>query len=232
MKAVAGWSGVYDFVDEYYRDPANAQHVDGGTAYLGCADLADAGLRAGPVRVADVVRGARQPGVPGGHQSQHRGRLRVGRAPELGADGERLLKAKGTPVTFLTTNFCGHALAYGGAQVDVPALGTVINNTIAFFQRELGSSPSPRTVPAPLPPRLVGPSVVTATSTCAPPVGSGITYDANVVYGTDFGNPIVTDVYRSAAGGSSRPAVVLVHGGGHVGGDRVRPVGDRAAPGR
>ncbi len=31
VKAVAGWSGVYDFVDEYYRDPTNAQHVDAGT---------------------------------------------------------------------------------------------------------------------------------------------------------------------------------------------------------
>src|SRR6185503_19620546 len=49
---------------------------------------------------------------------------------------------------------------------------------------------------------------------------SGITYDANVAYTTDFGNPVYTDVYRSSAGGSNRPAVVLVHGGGHVGGDK------------
>ena len=224
VKAVAGWSGVYDFVDEYYRDPTNAQHVDAGTEYLGCTDLADAGCfaqaqYASPMSYvahdspASLVVTSRNTAV--GCESVE---------PQNSVQMVNALKAKGAPVTFLTTNFCGHALAYGGGQVDAPASGTVINNTIAFFQKELGPAPSPRTTPAPLPPRQVGGSVVTPTSTCAPAAGSGITYDANVVYGADFGNPVYTDVYRSSAGGAGpvagRPAVVLVHGGGHVSGDK------------
>ncbi len=220
VKAVAGWSGVYDFVDEYYRDPANAQHVDAGTTYLGCADLADAGCFAQAQYVSPMSYVAHDSPASLVVTSRNSAAGCESVEPQNSVQMVNALKAKGAPVTFLTTNFCGHALAYGGGQVDAPASGTVINNTIAFFQQELGSSPSPRTTPAPLPPRLVGASIVTATSTCAPPVGSGITYDANVVYGTDFGNPIYTDVYRSAAGGSGRPAIVLVHGGGHVGGDK------------
>ncbi|MGZ4784446.1 MAG: alpha/beta hydrolase fold domain-containing protein [Acidimicrobiales bacterium] len=220
VKAVAGWSGVYDFVDEYYRDPSNTQHVDAGTEYLGCTDLTDAGCFAQAQYASPMSFVAHDSPASLVVTSRNTGAGCESVEPQNSVQMVDALKAKGAPVTFLTTNFCGHALAYGGGQVDAPVSGTVIANTIAFFQKELGANPSPRTTPAPLPPRLVGPSVVTATSTCAPAAGSGITYDANVVYGTDFGNKLYADAYRPAAGGSGLPAVVLVHGGGHISGDK------------
>ncbi|MBV8950428.1 MAG: alpha/beta hydrolase [Actinobacteria bacterium] len=39
VQAVVGWSGVYDFVTEAYRDPSNTGHHNDGLEYFGCADL-------------------------------------------------------------------------------------------------------------------------------------------------------------------------------------------------
>ena len=220
VKAVAGWSGAYDFVDEYYRDPTNVQHVGAGTEYLGCADLADQGCFAVSQLASPMTFVAHDSPASLVVTSRNTAAGCESVEPQNAVQMVNALEARGAPVTLLTTNFCGHALAYGGGQVDAPATGTVIANTIAFFQKELGPTPSPRTTPAPLPPRLVGPSIVTATSTCAPAGSSGVTYTPNVVYGADFGNPLYADAYGPTVAGAARPAVLLVHGGGHISGDK------------
>jgi acetyl esterase/lipase len=47
-----------------------------------------------------------------------------------------------------------------------------------------------------------------------------VSVDRNVSYGSYGGQPLLLDVYRPAANGQLRPAVLVVHSGGWVGGDK------------
>ena len=94
----------------------------------------------------------------------------------------------------------------------------MVDNLIAFFDQQLGSTPTPPTTPAPLPARRTG-SVVTPSSTCTPSA-SGVTYQANLVYGHDLGNPLYADVYRPTGTSGARPAVAVLHDGDFVAGDK------------
>ena len=129
------------------------------------------------------------------------------------------LQAHGVPVTVQTTSACAHAIAYANDPIDPPGTGTMIENTTSWLLETLDSPPSP-TVPSPLPAPIVGPSVATQASTCRPPTGSNVDYTANLVYGRDFNNPLYLDAYIPQAVSGGVPAVIVVHGGGHVSGDK------------
>ena len=75
-----------------------------------------------------------------------------------------------------------------------------------------GTPPAPPAPPAatPAPPRASGP---TPTPTSCPPVGR------DVQYGSAGGAPLLLDVYLPS-GGAPHPAVVVVHGGAWVSGDK------------
>jgi acetyl esterase/lipase len=54
----------------------------------------------------------------------------------------------------------------------------------------------------------------------SPQSSSAVSVDRNVAYGSGGGQPLLLDVYRPG-GGASRPAVLVVHGGGWAGGDKA-----------
>jgi len=49
----------------------------------------------------------------------------------------------------------------------------------------------------------------------------GIQLNADVQYGVADGQPLLMDVHLPSGGGTSRPALELIHGGGFVGGDKA-----------
>ena len=219
VEAVAGWSGVYDFVDEYYRDPSNPDHVGNGTDYLGCIDLADQGCFAIAQATSPVTYASHDdpPTLVATSTDFTTGCESV--EPQNAIEMVDALQARGAPVVLETNHACAHAAGYVKAKIDPPGTGTMIDNLIAFFDQQLGPSPTPPTTPAPLPPRRSGPSITTASSTCAPDA-PGVTYQSNIVYGRDFSNPLHADVYRPAGVTSARPAVLVVHGGDYTSGDK------------
>ena len=158
----------YDFVDEYYRDPSNPDHVGNGTEYIGCTDLADPGCfaiaqAASPITYAShddpPTLVATSTDFTDGCESVE---------PQNAIEMVNALRARGAPVVFQTNHACAHAAGYIKAKIDPPGTGTMVDNLIAFFDQQLGASPTPPTTPAPLPARRTGPSVVTPSSTCTP----------------------------------------------------------------
>ena len=219
VQAVAGWSGSYDAVGDYYRNPSNPVISD-ETEYLGCSDLLDQGCLATAVTASPMAFVshddpptflANSTDVTSGCESMY---------PQNAVELDNALQARGVPVVFDTTNACGHALAYWNQPVNPPATGTMIDNLVSFFQTELGSTPTMATTPAPLPPRLTRPTIATPASTCSPPAGSGVSYTANVTYGRDFNEPLYADLYRPAGVTTALPTVVLLHHGGFDSGDK------------
>ena len=220
VQAVAGWSGGYDFLDEYYRNPANAAHVDrGGADYVGCVDPTDTVCVAETMQASPLTYASRDdpPTLLATSTDYATGCESV--EPQNVVQMADALQARGAPVTLETTSACGHATAYWKATIDPPGTGTMIDNLVAFFQKNLGGSPMTGGAPTPLPPKRTTGSIVTAATTCAPTGLTGITYTANVTYGTDFGHPLYADVYR-LTGTGTHPAVVLVHGGDFTSGDK------------
>ncbi len=219
VQAVSGWSGGYDYIDEFYRDPANAGHVgNDGSDYVGCADTTDLGCVAGNAQISPVTWAAHDdpPTLLATSTDFTDGCESV--EPQNAVQMQDALAARGAPVKLITTGACAHALAYWKARADAPATGSMIDNLVSFFQQNLTGTPMSPTTPAPLPAKITGVSITTPTSTCSPSA-SGVTYAANVGYASDFGHPVYADAYRPTAGGS-HPAVVLVHGGGFTGGDK------------
>ena len=220
VQAVSGWSGSYDFVGEYYRDPESGAHIPNAMEYLGCSNLLDGGCF-GDVVTASPLTYANHDDPPAFIASSTdftTGCESV--EPQNSVEMVKALKARGVPVVFDTTNACAHALAYWKGKVNAPASGTMIDNLIAFLTQQLGPSPSPRATASPLPAPLSGPTVITASSTCTPPAASGVTYTANMTYGHDFNEPLYADMYRPSGAPGALPAVVLIHDGGFDAGDK------------
>jgi acetyl esterase/lipase len=223
VQAIVGWSGAYDWVTDDYRDSGfDPDQAANAAEYLGCSDISD------PECFADLVQTS-----PITHVTHNAPPVLLATSTDAGTVGQcevvnpqntiamqTALKSHGVPVKVLTTNACAHALAYAGKQANAPDTGTMLANTTAWLVQQLSPAHSLPTTPTPLPPRITGPSLVTATSTCPPDAGSGVTYTANVVYGQDFGNPVYLDVFQPQGLTGTDPAVVVVHGGGHVGGDK------------
>lgn len=220
VQAVSGWSGSYDFLGEYYRNPESSTHIPNAGEYLGCADPLDTTCVDTIVAASPLTYASHDdpPAFIASSTDFTTGCESV--EPENSVEMVNALQARGVPVTFDTTNACAHALAYWKGKVNAPATGIMIDNLIAFLSQQLGSSPSVRTTPAPLPAPLSGPTVVTAKSTCAPSPGAGVTYTPNMTYGNDFNNPLYADVYRPAGVSKALPAVVLLHDGGFDAGDK------------
>ncbi len=219
VQAVAGWSGVYDFVDEYYRNPDNPDHVGNGTEYLGCTDLADNGCFAIAEAASPITYASHDdpPALVATSTDFTDGCESV--EPQNAIEMVNALRARGAPVAFQTNHACAHAAGYIKAKIDPPGTGTMVDNLISFLDQQLGSSPTPPTTPAPLPARLTGPSVVTPSSSCTPSA-SGVTYQANLIYGHDLGHPLYADVYRPTGTSGPRPTVAVLHQGDYVAGDK------------
>ncbi len=223
VQAVVGWSGAYDWVTDYYADAsAHPSDFQGAVDYLGCSDFTDSGcfgklLSASPIT---HVERADPPSllVTSTDAGTKPGQCEVVN-PQNTVEMATALQAHGVPVTVQTTSACAHSIGYANDPIDPPGTGTMIENTTSWLLQTLASPPSP-TVPSPLPPPITGPSVATKTSTCPPPSGSKVNYTANLVYGRDFNNPVYLDAYLPQAVSGGVPAVVIVHGGGHVSGDK------------
>ena len=168
VQAVAGWSGVYDFVDEFYRDPSNPDHVGNGTEYIGCTDLTDAGCFAVAQAASPITYASHDdpPTLVATSTDFTDGCESV--EPQNAIEMVNALRARGAPVVFQTNHACAHAAGYVKAKIDPPGTGTMVDNLIAFFDQQFSASPTPPTTPAPLPARWTGPAVVTPSSTCTP----------------------------------------------------------------
>jgi acetyl esterase/lipase len=223
VQAMVGWSGAYDWVTDYYRDGSfDAAQLASSEKYLGCSDVSDPDCWADLVQTSPMTHVTVQDPPSLLATSTDAGTLGQCEVvnPQNTIAMQETLQAHGDAVKVVTTSACGHALGYAKKTADAPDSGTMLAVTTTWLQQQLSSSASPHTTPTPLPPRITGPSIVTTTSSCPPDPGSGVDYTANVVYGQDFGNPTYLDVFSPTGLTTAAPAVVAVHGGGHVGGDK------------
>lgn len=231
VQAVVGWSGAYDFLSTYFIN-SSSQQVANGSVYVGCSNVTETQCFNTVINASPLSSVAHD--APPSLISTS---TNVGTSsnpceivpPQNTVEMLQAFRSHGAPIQVVTTSACGHALGYTNAQADAPNTGTMFDNTVSFLVQQLTGTPSAPTTPSPLPPPIRGPSVVTASSTCAPAAGSNVTITNNVVYGTDFNNPVYLDAYEPSAGIGSRPAIVLVHGGGHVSGDKCETVMVKAA---
>ncbi len=147
VQAVAGWSGVYDFVDEYYRNPDNPDHVGNGTEYIGCTDLADPGCFATAQAASPITYASHDdpPSLVATSTDFTDGCESV--EPQNAIEMVNALRARGAPVVFQTNHACAHAAGYIKAKIDPPGTGTMVDNLISFLDQQLGSSPTPPTTP-------------------------------------------------------------------------------------
>ena len=220
VSAVVGWSGQYDLVTaSFLTAVSNPTEYQGGTEFLGCSNVDDPSCFATAVAADPLARVARgdPPALLATSTDYVSGCELVN--PQSTLTLAQSYREHGVPVTVETTSACAHALAYAGDPISPPGTGTMEQNTIAWLQGQF-AAPSPPLAPAPLPPRITTGSIVTTPSTCPPAPGAGVSYQANQVYGSDFGHPTFLDVYRPQSSSGPVPAVVLVHGGGHVKGDK------------
>ncbi len=222
VDAVVGWSGQYDLVTASYLTAiSNPTDYQGGIEFTGCADITDPTCLATAVAADPVARVARgDPPALLATSTDYVPECELVN-PQSTLTLAQAYTAHGVPVTVATTGACAHALAYAGDPVDPPGTGTMEQDTIAWLEGQF-ASPSPPTVPAPLPPRITTGSLPTAASTCPPAADAGVRYQADLTYGTDFGHPTYLDAYEPAGVAGPLPAVVLVHGGGHVSGDKCQ----------
>ncbi len=223
VEAVAGWSGVYDFITEYYADSSSQPGLmTGAYDYLGCNNMTDQKcfqtlLTASPIT---HVTSSDPPALFATSTDSGQG---VGHCevvnPQNTIEMSTAYSTHGVSSTIQTTSVCAHAIAYAYDSIDPPGSGTMIANTTTWLLNTLNSPPS-NPAPTPLPSPISGPTVPTNTSNCPPPTGSNVNYISNLVYGTDFNSPVYLDAYLPTNTSSTVPAVVLVHGGGHVSGDK------------
>ncbi|MHB8497728.1 MAG: alpha/beta hydrolase fold domain-containing protein [Acidimicrobiales bacterium] len=224
VQALVGWSGAYDWITTYYRDGTTEPgEISAAEEYLGCSDFTDSTcfgnlLSSSPITHVShgdpptLMAASTDTGITGHCETVN---------PQNAVEMVSALGAHGVPITFQTTSACAHALAYANDPIDPPGTGSMLENTTAWLTQQLVTNPSPPTTPSPLPPPISG-TVVTKTSACSPPKGSGVSYTPNVVYGQDFNNPLYLDVYLPQNTTGPTPGVVLVHGGGHVIGDKCQ----------
>ncbi len=223
VQAVVGWSGAYDWVTDYYADAsAHPSDFQGAVDYLGCSNFIDSACFRNLLTASPITHVTRSDPpsllVTSTDAGTSPGQCEVVN-PQNTVEMATALQTHGAPVTIQATSACAHSIAYANDPIDPPGTGTMIENTTSWLLQTLASPPSP-TVPSPLPPPITGPTVVTNTSSCPPPPGSNVNYTANLVYGQDFNNPIYLDAYLPQAVSGDVPAVIIVHGGGHVSGDK------------
>ncbi|MCL4449325.1 MAG: alpha/beta hydrolase fold domain-containing protein [Actinobacteria bacterium] len=224
VQAIAGWSGPYDWVTFYYADaaaqPAATQAAE---EYIGCSNMTDSpcfGNLLGSSPITHVTRGD-PPSllVTSTDAGTSPGQCEIIN-PQNTVEMATALTTHGVAVTVQTTSACAHSLAYANDPISPPGSGTMLENTTTWLEQQLDGNPISAPPPSPLPPPITGVTLITPPSTCLPPAGSAVTYTPNIVYGNDFNSPLYLDAYLPQTISASIPAVVVVHGGGHISGDK------------
>ncbi len=227
VQAVAGWSGPYDMITEFAANhTAQPALMVGGEDYIGCSDFTDTTCFVNLVSASPIahVTAADPPSllVTSTDSGQGPGKCEVVN-PQNTVEMDTALTMHGVPATVQTTQVCAHALAYAFDTID-GGTSTMLDRTTTWLFQQLTTPSAPRTAPTPLPPRLIvpvdGAGIVTAASICALPPHAGVTYQANLIYGQDFAHPTYLDAYLPQGEAGPVPGVILVHGGGHVSGDK------------